>query len=734
MYHRKGQMIIWLKTNNGSCVRLVDFWKPRIHVCGETRDLLDLACQPYISDHRFVERFEKPGDTERSRTLEIEVDDDQAAKKLATIIQRLGSYSNLRIYDVDVPAVQMYLYRKGLFPLASVEAEEVGGNIRWTLNDSREKIDYDLPPLKTFQLRLKTFKENRVQGVGDRIDKIQLRGNADKFTIDSGSESEKILELSEIFRETDPDIILTNGGDSYIFPVLARRARDLGILDQLILGRETSSLQVYDVQGHSYFSYGKILYRDTAARLPGRLHFDERNAFITSDCGLEGLFEVSRTCIMPIQKASRATIGTSMTSLQLYSAVKQDVLIPWNKSEAEEWKSESELVTADRGGFVYEPAASLHDDIAELDFSSLYPSLMLRHNLSGETVKCSCCRESSGRVPELGYNICQRWQGIVPRSLDILLRKRAGFKEQKRNLKNSPEAEIYDKRQGALKWILVCSFGYLGFKNARFGKIDAHIATCGFSRLALNMAREIALSNDFALVHGIVDSMWLRKPGATVEDFEKLCGKMKAKLGLPISFEGRYKWIAFLASRVDGRVPVLNRYFGVFQDGTVKVRGIELRRHDSPGVVENCQRDMIEVLGKASSSSEFKALVPPALKVLERYVRLVRKSDVPRQDLVITKSLSKDPRDYTNLVPQAVAAQHLVTEGGSVHAGQNISYVLAKERRDDTMTRALPAELVDNGVEVDWRKYADLLVSSARNLLEPVGYDEDAIWLSLGLG
>jgi len=337
-------------------------------------------------------------------------------------------------------------------------------------------------------------------------------------------------------------------------------------------------------------------------------------------------------------------------------------------------------------------------------------------------------------MPDLGYNICQRWQGIVPRSLDILLRKRAGFKQEKKRLKNSPEADVYDKRQAALKWILVCSFGYLGFKNARFGKIDAHIATCAFSRVALNAAMEIAMSNGFDLVHGIVDSMWLRKPGATIEDFAKLCEIMKAKLGLPISFEGKYRWIAFLASRVDARVPVLNRYFGVFQDDTVKVRGIELRRHDTPRVVENCQREMIEVLGKARSSSEFKALVPNALKVLEKHVRLLREAGVSHQDLAITKSLSKDPREYVNLVPQAVAARHLVSEGGVVHAGQGISYVLAKERRGVAMTRASPVELVDSKVKVDWGKYQDLLISSARNLLEPVGLNEEEIRSSIALG
>src|SRR6059036_4251103 len=151
--------------------------------------------------------------------------------------------------------------------------------------------------------------------------------------------------------------------------------------------------------------------------------------------------------------------------------------------------------------------------------------------------------DSTNRVPELDYNICQRWTGIVPLSLEILLTKRATYKTRKKEARDDFEKSLYDQRQSALKWILVCSFGYLGFKNARFGRIDAHIATCAFARQALRTAKETAASNGFSLVHGIVDSMWLHKRGATPEDYEKLCAIIRENMGLPVSFEGIYKWI-----------------------------------------------------------------------------------------------------------------------------------------------------------------------------------------------
>jgi DNA polymerase elongation subunit (family B) len=351
----------------------------------------------------------------------------------------------------------MYLYTKDLFPLALVQADSDPDNVHWLLNDSRETVDYELPPLRKIRLQVRTKKNRRIQRFDDEVDSITILHENETITIDSNDETAKLLSLVDIFNEIDPDIVLTEGGDSFLFPYLARRAEHHEIRDQLILDREGTTLRVQDLQGHSYFSYGKILYRQTAVRLLGRLHIDETNAFFVNDCGLEGLFEVARTCIIPLQRASRTTIGTSMTSLQLYHAVKADVLIPWNKNEPEEFKNGNELTVADRGGFIFEPRFGVHDNIGELDFSSLYPAIMFKENLSGETVNCKCCPNSLKKVPELGFNICEKWVGIVPRSLDTLLRKRAAYKLLKEKAFDPPIRLKYGQRQAALKWILVCS-------------------------------------------------------------------------------------------------------------------------------------------------------------------------------------------------------------------------------------------------------------------------------------
>src|SRR6266705_854313 len=726
-------MVVWLKKPDGKCVRLTDSWKPRIHVGGDYRELIDLACKSYVENSIFVDKFERAGDIEKSRVLEVVVENDEQAAKLAQRIQRESSYSHFRIYDVDVPSPQIYLYQKDLFPLALVEAEEKDEKIEWTLRDSRKTIDYKLPPLRKIKLEIKTRKSKRIRTFEDELDSLSIITEREEtLVLDSGNEEEKLLSLVQTLNEIDPDIVITEGGDSFIFPYLARRAYKNGMLNRLVLGRDPSPLRVYEVQGHSYFSYGKILYRETAARLLGRLHIDDHNAFISADCGLEGLFEISRTCIIPIHRASRVTIGNNMTSLQFYHAVKENVLIPWNKNQPEEWKDSNELVIADRGGFIHEPETGIYDQVGELDFTSLYPTIMRDQNLSGETVKCKCCPNSLRRVPELDYNICDRWQGIVPLSLEILLDRRSSYKQLKKDEKDELKQQKYDARQSALKWILVCSFGYLGFKNARFGKIDAHIATCAFSRVFLHRAIAIAQARGFKLVHGIVDSMWLTKTDATAADYEELCAVIKKDLKLPLSFEGQYKWIVFLNSKTDPQAPVLNRYYGIFQDRTLKVRGIDVRRHDTPRIVEKCQTQMLAILKEADNSKEFLALIPQVLNILREYASKLRSGTVPIEDLIITKNMSKMPNEYTHRVPQATAAQYLIDEGGRVHAGQQVSYVLTIDTSTIPESQALPPELADDDTVYDPERYVDLLVSSTANLLLPFGYDVKSLTACLG--
>lgn len=189
-----------------------------------------------------------------------------------------------------------------------------------------------------------------------------------------------------------------------------------------------------------------------------------------------------------------------------------------------------------------------------------------------------------------------------------------------------------------------------------------------------------------------------------------------------MNLKGRYKWIVFLPSKTHPGVPVLNRYYGVFDDGRVKVRGIEARRRDTPRFIRDAQLDMVNVLAEASNGEQFKEKIPDSLEVLRGYAEKLVDHNVPNHQLFIAKQLSKYPHRYIHHVHQAIAAQQLTAEGVNVSPGQTVKYLITDADHRKANRRVKAAELVTEATRYDVKKYVDLLLSAGANILRPFGY------------
>jgi len=724
-------MTVWIIAENGERIKLVDKFQPKIYVSGKIADLSKLTNQlvtsKSVASWRYVEKYADFMENKRSKVLEITTTDCRRVPYFARKLLRLGGYQKFRLHNVDVPDAQAYFYERDIFPLAFLGVTVQGDRLAYWLLDSVESVDYMVPPLRLMRISMEIAAERAVPNFNDAVRSIVLECDGERVVINEGDESEKILKMVEAIREKDPDIIFTRGGDSFLFPYLARRALVNGVLNRLVLGREDVPLRAKKKHGITFFSYGRVYFKAPMRRLYGRIHVDEENTFICSACGLDGLIEVSRTCRVPLHRAARASIGTIMSSLQLYQATKDDILIPWKKREPEAFKSAWELLVADRGGFIFEPKLGIHDWVAEVDFSSMYPTLMAKRNISAETVLCKCCPDSSLRVPELEYNVCEKREGIVPRTLKVILKKRATYRRLRNETKDPDLRQVYDRRQNALKWILVTCFGYLGYKNARFGKVDAHIAVCAFARDALLKTVSMAEERGFEIVHGIVDSLWLKKEGASPREYVELCEAVSQEIGVPLNVEGRYRWIVFLPSRVHVAVPVLNRYYGVFESGKIKVRGIEAVRRDTPPFIEKAQMDMIRVLAKASNSEAFMKRIPESVEVLRGYVEKLKRRDVDVRDLIVAKQLSMHPDRYAHDVFQAIAAKQLIREGVEISGGQTVRYLITDAENKRPSKRVKAAELITSETPFDAEKYVDMLIMAGANILSQFGYAKEKL-------
>ena len=370
----------------------------------------------------------------------------------------------------------------------------------------------------------------------------------------------------------------------------------------------------------------------------------------------------------------------------------------------------------DRGGLILEPRIGTHENVGELDFTSLFGNIMLQKNISAETINCRCCPDSKSLVPELGYRICKR-KGIVPDSLEILLSKRQQYSKLTETTKDSKELEIYKQRKAALKWILVTSFGYLGFNNAKFGRIDAHMAVCAFARKLLLDAIHIAEGEGFEVLHGIVDSIWICKDDATKNEYEELRDKIVKEMSFDLSLDV-YNWIVFLPSKNNKIIPVPNRYFGVKQNGKIKIRGIEARRHDTPKFFKECQLEILNLFSPCKTISDVKGAISEAKLIQEKYDYHLLEHEVPLEDLIFTNRVTRGTNQTKNNTIQADVINQLKGEGKSIEPGQKIRYVIHDYSRKKSK-RVIPIEVTKSDFKYDAKRYSELLEKCCKSVIEP---------------
>jgi len=519
-------------------------------------------------------------------------------------------------------------------------------------------------------------------------------------------------------------VILSHWGDSYLMPNLQRMAARRG--ESLPFGREPSGY-VSGRRGRSYFTYGKILFIASSYTFKGRWHLDSQNSFIIKECGLEGLIELARIAKIPVQRMARASTGTCISAMEVERAIEGGYLIPLRKSQVEDFKTADELLLIDKGGLTYRPVPGFYEEVAELDFASMYPTIMVEHNVSPETVNCRCCHNE--KVPELGYTICEKRTGIVPATLRAVVEKRAYYKKRKRELKgkNDALARSYDRRQNALKWMLVSCFGYLGYKNARFGRIEAHESVNAFSRDAILTAKEIAENRGYELLHAIIDCMWLKKPGAAEADYEKLCKEITQRVNIDISLEGIYSWILFPASKQDPAITTANRYVGWYKHGEIKIRGIEARRHDTPKFIKQMQALMLERMSKARNVKEVEALVPDVLSIASDFVSTLRSGKANPMELVLRRNITKEPKEYTNNSISAVVSKLVEEMGVKLSAGESIQFIIIDQSGKKKPEKAKPLALYafEDGYDVE--QYTEFTLKAIETLLSPFGYDLETL-------
>ena len=297
-----GQSVaLWVYDAGGKLRRLTHEFCPPIYVGGARDELKrlssDLWRRGLITGGRW-EALREFWTGEETEVLQLNVSDSSNLPRLREIAGALDQ--QFSFYNLDIPTAQYYLYLSGLFPLCRLtcEADEEGRVVEIGANNSAYDFHHTLPALSVLKLRGEKMQPLSAQS---RI-LAEWNGKTEVFHPTGGAGV--IDAFNRLIERADPDLILSERGDTVLFPALlslAERTRS-----ELLLDRDrVKTRRKIETEGRTYTSYGKVIYKGPSYPLFGRWRVDRKNSFAFHETQLEGLLELARLAKMPVQRTAR---------------------------------------------------------------------------------------------------------------------------------------------------------------------------------------------------------------------------------------------------------------------------------------------------------------------------------------------------------------------------------------------------------------------------------------------
>jgi DNA polymerase elongation subunit (family B) len=719
-------VVLWVKERRSGRVRRTAVeHRPPFLVTGPRAELDDLARRlaavPEVASVARTSGRPSLYDRRMRPVLAVVPERHAARRSLARTVDALGGYVRFTLYDVDLTPAQLYHLGHGLYPFAPV----VGEGAALVATEPAETVDYAPPPLSLARLEVRIAGERRgrIPPPDGRIGSVRIGD-----TTLEGPEPELLRAVVGELADRDPDILLSDGGDSFDLPWLYRRAAAAGLSSaEFVLGREAVAFRPTR-PASSFESYGRILHRTASYPIPGRFHIDRESSFLYDDASVAGLVDAARLSRLSLQTVVRQSPGTCFTAMEIAEAFRLGAHAPWKKNRPEEFRSGRHLVAADRGGAILLPPVGVHDRVDEFDFASLYPHIMVRHNLSAETLDCRCCPASPQRAPGLGYRSCTRRIGLIPRTLAPLLARRLAYKAARCAPGVAPEeAARLKRRVKMLKWVLVTAFGYQGYRNARFGRIECHEAINAYARELLATLVAEAERAGYRALHGMVDSLWLRPADPDgPPDAPAFARRMSERFDLPLEYEGRYRWIVFLPAVTHG-LGVPNRYYGLYEHGEFKLRGIGGRRHDTTTLVRRFESEVLSLFRRAADADGVRALLPRALARADLFAERLAAGRWPVEELLVTHRIGQAPGAFVTFTDSVAALRQLAEAGAVRDAGEKVRFVVLDRRSRSFHDRVRAAELLRGDETYDVGAYLEILARAAETILAPLGVTREEL-------
>ncbi|MBI4441525.1 ribonuclease H-like domain-containing protein [Candidatus Woesearchaeota archaeon] len=646
----------------------------------------------------------------------------------ARAVRQLGS----QVFENDVLFTRRYVLDKGIFPhtATKVVGDWVASDMAVPLFDAvtvAKESDRTRGIPRILALDIETYApSNRIEMEKNPILMIAVTGDNFRrvvawknFPTDNkdiefvAGEKELLLRLKTIMDEYQPHIVCGYNSDRFDFPYIKKRADIHGVM--LPLGLDYSPIlvpqgddavritgiphiDVYKfikkIMGRSMqtpvFSLdavaGELLHQHkhdvnlnemstvwdtTPEKLEPYALYNLQDAILTYElCRLlwQDIEEFTILIGLPAETVTRLSYSQLVEQYIFRQARQHRELAP-NKPEEKELEVRSRMRI--KGGYVYEPTPGLYQKIVVLDFRSLYPSIIISHNISPSSLRCACCHDSENSIAINGqqYWFCTKQRGFLSIILEDIVTKRADVKKRAKAAEGD-EKRLLSARSEALKLLSNSFYGYLGFAAARWYSLESAEATTAFGRQYIQSVIKQAEENGFSILYTDTDSIFLQlgqKGKNDAQDFQQRINDALPGM-MELEWENFYPAGIFVALKGTGG-GAKKRYALVDEKGQMKIRGFEMVRRNVAPIAREVQQNVLSILLKEGNAKKACAYIRDTIKA-------VSGRKIEKEKMIIFTQLQKDIGSYSSISPHVAAANRMKQQGMPVGSGSFIYYIV----------------------------------------------------------
>jgi DNA polymerase, archaea type len=658
-------------------------------------------------------------------------------------------------YEEKLRLAIKYQYDYGIKPCQWYEADTTPSTIdpkqysveeALTATDHPSPIAKEEPPrvdLCAFSL-LSVSKTGAPSPIRDPIQIISWKTNKnmdDVLQAHGDSDEDTIQKFGEDITKINPDFVLSFEGNSIQWPYLVKRAnktktplrvgRDGGPPHQSLyghyslIGRANVDLlnfadDLYEVKNKTIDNVAKYLGIQSSDQNPidETAYFDywskpERRKTLAKHAqeqtetilkigqeAIDYVIQISALSGLPPDQVIAAAVGFRVDNYLMMETHNLGQLIPS--------RTEQPIIPY-KGAIVLEPKVGLHDNVASVDFSSMYPSLMIKYNISPDTLVTENEKNDVFEVPEVKHRFRKNPSGFYRIVLNKLIEARKATKsELKRTAKSDSRYPLLKAREKAVKVMTNAVYGYAGWAGARWYSKEVAESAAALGRETINRAISMAKSLGLTVFYGDTDSLFVNYDEKLVQKFQS---EIDRQLGLEINLSEVYKRILFTEAK--------KKYAGLRPDGQIDVVGLEAVRGDWSNLARDVQNTVLRMVLEDADPARATAYVQDLTSNL-------KSKKLPLSSFIIWKTLTKRVEEYEVNAPHVEAAKKMAKDGWPVTAGDKVGFVITK-KPGKLFQKAEPHYKVTTD-EVDYDYYVrNQIVPAAARILEILGVLESQL-------